>query len=117
MLFEVIADYKSEDNEPVELLVGDTVQLGESSDPNGLYPNWIFCTTEKNGKAGWTPVHILSIQGAEATVKEDYSSKEMEVNSGDIVESVHELNGWHWCIRVSDLEKGWVAKDNLKLKA
>ncbi len=115
-LFEVLSDYTNDNLNPVELLKGDTVQLGELSDPDGPYPNWIFCTSNQSDQKGQVPVHILIIDKGTGTATKDYTSKEMAVTTGDIVGAIYELNGWYWCVRKADNETGWVAKDNLKKK-
>ena len=51
-LFEVLSDYTNDNLNPIELLKGDTVQLGELSDPDGPYPNWIFCTSNQSDQKG-----------------------------------------------------------------
>ena len=113
MLMKVINDYNNDDPNPIELLVGDTVKLGETSNPNGPYPNWVFCTSERTGRVGWVAVHTLKIENGIGTALEAGTSKEMTVCAGDIIDTLRELNGWYWSIRKSDNETGWVAKDNL----
>ncbi len=115
MVFKVLENYKSPSNfeNPIELLKGETVQLGEISDPNGEYPNWVFCTSNRTGKTGWVAVDVLSMENGVGKVLQDYTSKEMTVAKGDIVDAIFELNGWYWCSRSSDGETGWVAKNNL----
>jgi len=114
MLFEVLSDYMNDDPDPIELTIGDTVSVCEESDPNGPYPNWIFCVSDKSGRKGWVAKHVLSIKDGTGLALENYTSKEMAVIAGDKVEAVNELNGWFWCIRKADDETGWVAVDNLK---
>lgn len=115
MIFKVLYDYKSPSNleNPIELLKGDTVKLGETTDPNGEYPNWVYCTCDRTGRAGWVAVGVLSMENEVGTVLKDYTSKEMTVSAGELVDTIYELNGWYWCERSSDHELGWVAKNNL----
>lgn len=116
MLFEVIEDYQSAgDKLLIELVTGDIVELGEETDPNGEYPNWIFCTSQRTGRTGWVATQLITKQGEIGIVNQDYSSKEMTVCAGDLVNSDEELNGWYWCTRVFDSECGWIPKVNLKL--
>jgi len=113
MMMEVINDY-AYDGQIIELHVGDTVQLGERTDPNGSYPNWVHCKSDRTGKTGWVAVGILKITENIAIVMEDYTSEEMTVASGDIVNTCHELNGWYWCKRQSDSKEAWIDKGNLR---
>ena len=109
---KVVNDYAYAD-QIIDLQVGDTVQLGEESDPDGPYPNWVHCKSDRTGKAGWVAVGILKITENEAIAIENYTSEEMTVSSGDIVDALHELNGWCWCKRASDSKEAWIDKGNL----
>ena len=115
MICEVLSNYVSDDPNPIELTTGDTVILGAESDPDGLYPNWVFCVSEQTGKKGWVAKHVLSVNNGVGIATDNYTSKEMSVTAGDRVDTINELNGWYWCIRKTDYKTGWVAKDNLKL--
>lgn len=115
MTQEVIHDYVYDNLNPIELNVGDPVKLGETTDPNGPYPHWIFCTSDRTGQTGWVAMHILSITGDTGVSTQNYSAKEMTVSAGDVVDTVYELNGWYWCVRRKDSEEGWIAKNNLHL--
>ena len=116
MRMEVINDYAYA-GQTIELQIGDTVQLGERTDSNGPYPNWIHCRSDKTGKTGWVAAGILTIQGNTASVSENYTSEEMTVAAGELVDTIYELNGWCWCKRVSDSKEAWVDKSNLKQPA
>lgn len=114
MLMEVKNDYRY-NGQIIELQIGDKVQLGEKTDPNGSYPNWIHCTSMRTGKTGWVAAGILALNGDDtAIVEKTYTSEEMSVSSGDTVEITYELNGWYWCKRVSDSKEAWIDKNNLK---
>ena len=112
MLMTVINDY-SFDGEIITLQPGDTVRVGERSNPDGPFPNWVYCTSDKTGKSGWVPVGILEIEDEAATVGEAYTSEEMAVTTGDIVDTIRELNGWFLCRRVNDGKVAWVDKGNV----
>ena len=114
MILEVLDNYISDYPNPIELTKGDTVQLGEESDANGPYPDWVFCVCNRTGNKGWVAKSVLSMTGDIGSATENYTSKEMNVKSGDKVDSLYELNGWYWCIRIADGVTGWVAKDNIK---
>ena len=115
MLLKVLENYKSPSNfeNPIELLKGDTVQLGEITDPNGEYPDWVFCTADRTKRTGWVAAGVLRMENGVGTVLQDYTSKEMAVSKDDTVTALYELNGWYWCNRPSDGETGWIAKNNL----
>jgi hypothetical protein len=113
MLMEIINDYNY-NGQIIELQIGDVVKIGEKTDPNSDYPNWIYCISEKNGKAGWVADHIMTINDDIAVVNENYISEEMTVTAGDIVDTIFDLNGWCWCRRIADSKEAWVDKKNLK---
>lgn len=114
MLMEVIENYTFNNPAPIELNVGDIVQLGEKTDPNGDYPNWIHCVLPRTERKGWVAINVLLINGNIGTATQDYTAKEMTVAVGDIVDAKYELNGWYWCVRQSDSENGWIDKKILK---
>ena len=90
------------------------MRTGERSNPDGPFPNWVYCSSDKTSKSGWVPIGILEISGDAATTTEDYTSEEMAVAAGDTVDTIRELNGWFWCRRVSDDKEAWVDKGNLR---
>ena len=114
MRMTVINDYQY-NGQIIELLAGDMVQLGDRTDSNGSYPNWIHCKSDRTGKTGWVAAEILEIEGSMAILKEGYTSEEMTVSKGDIIDTIYEQNGWYWCRRVSDLKEAWVDKGNLTI--
>ncbi|MEG0943056.1 MAG: SH3 domain-containing protein [Angelakisella sp.] len=112
--YQVIEDYQNSNPDPIEMISGDILCLGERSNENGPWANWIYCISQRTQKEGWVPVQLLEIAGDVGVATADYTAKEMTVAVGDAVDGGHELNGWIWCVRKADLEFGWVPKDNLK---
>lgn len=109
----VTQEYENSNADPIVLEEGDMVRLGQRSDDNGPWANWIYCLSGRTGKTGWTPVQILQIDGETGIATTDYTAKEMTVVVGDIVCGNQDLNGWLWCVRESDGESGWVPKNCL----
>ncbi|MCT4542407.1 MAG: SH3 domain-containing protein [Vallitalea sp.] len=114
--YVVITPYESENTDPIKIKKGDTVQLGEKSNDNGPWPNWIYCISNRTGKEGWTPVQVFQIEHGTGVVTTDYDAKEMTVAVGDTLYGDIELNGWIWCERKADKEVGWVPKNCVKIK-
>ncbi len=108
MKYIVKKEYTSDNNDPIVLKKGDLVFLGDKSNDNGPWPNWIYCTSDRTKKCGWTPVQILQQKGDTAIATEDYDAIEMTVRVGDILSGDRILNGWVWCIRASDNSQAWV---------
>ena len=111
----VIEGYENSNKDPIELKIGDIVQLGEKSDDNGPWANWIYCVSDRTAKTGWTPVQILQRDGKKGIAKADYIATEMTVSIGDTLIGDAELNGWIWCIRKADGESGWVPQKCLSV--
>ncbi len=76
--------------------------------------NWYFCTTADQTNGGWVPGQLIDAMGAEGIVLEDYTAKELDVNEGESLTGLKELNGWTWCVRTLDSAEGWVPNENLK---
>lgn len=108
MQYRVTEAYENSNPDPIVLLAGDRVTLGEKSQADGPWPNWIYCVSLRTGKAGWTPVQLLAAQGGTAVATADYNAWEMTVAVGDLLQSDRELNGWRWCLRQADGQTGWV---------
>ena len=111
----VIKDYENSNEDPIELKAGDTVKLGEMSDDNGPWANWVYCTSDRTGKTGWTPVQILHRDGQIGSAVVDYIATEMTVSIGDTLIGDIELNGWVWCTRIADDKSGWVPQECLNI--
>lgn len=111
----VIEDYKNSNEDPIELTAGDSVRLGEKSDNDGPWANWIYCTSDRTGKSGWTPTQILKMDGLVGVATSDYVAAELTVAVGDILIGDIETNGWLWCIRETDNDAGWVPLNCLRL--
>lgn len=112
--YVVMQENKNSNEDPIELKMGDVVKLGEKSNDTETWANWIYCTSHRTQKAGWTPIQILKIDGESAVATTDYIATEMTVSIGDILIGSNELNGWVWCVREADAESGWVPLNCLK---
>lgn len=112
--YTVIKAYECENEDPIRLIQGDTVQVGERSNDDGPWPNWIYCISDRTKKEGWTPIQLLEIKDKVGIAIMDYDAKEMTVYEGDKLEGSTKLNGWIWCRRCSNQEEGWVPKECLK---
>lgn len=109
--FIVIKAHMSDNPCPIKLNKGDTVQLGEKSDNNGPWPNWIYCISNRTKSEGWTPIQMLQIENDLGVALSDYDAKEITVTEGDELIGTTDLNGWVWCTRKIDGEEGWVPKE------
>jgi len=113
MKYLVSEDHKNDNLMPIIVNKGSKVRLGEKSNSNGNWPNWIYCYGLDNNGEGWTPIQIIQIEGEYGIVLENYSAYELEVFQGESVVGEIELNGWIWCKKVNGLNEGWIPKEKL----
>lgn len=115
LTYSVIKPHKSNYPNPIIVLKGQTVIIGERYTGNEGWDNWIFCYKEDKILEGWVPSQIIDIQGEHGLILEDYSAKELDVSIGEQLVKEKELNGWFWTKKIPTLEEGWVPKENLKI--
>ena len=96
-------EYKVEYPNPIQVAAGDKVSVGREDDE---YPGWKWCHAA-DGRAGWIPVELLSGEGADAVVTQDYSAQELAVRPGEEVEVEDARPDW-LLVRNSQGERGWI---------
>jgi uncharacterized protein YgiM (DUF1202 family) len=89
--------------EPISVQAGEKVMVGREDDE---FPGWKWCKAS-NGREGWIPVELLSYQGAEAIVRQDYSSRELAVESGEEVTIEDMRHDW-LLVRNAKGDRGWI---------
>jgi len=67
---------------------------------------WICCTTT-GGKSCWIPENWVKIKADQCEIMQDYNSKELQVEMGEIIELEFIESGWAW-IRNTRKESGWI---------
>ena len=65
-------------------------------------------------QAGWVPEQLIQAKEKFRLMIEDYSAKELNVDRGEKLVGLRELNGWIWCQKESSGEVGWVPKENMQ---
>ena len=105
----VTTSYLSKYKDPIILDKGYVVKLGEEETVE-KWKGWIWATHEN--VSAWIPKLIVET-GDEKTgiITEYYTSKELNVNEGDIVAQLRELNGWLWVKKADSEEEGWIPKE------
>ncbi|GAV14642.1 SH3 domain-containing protein [Paenibacillus sp. NAIST15-1] len=81
----VIKKHRSNYPNPLTLIKGQSVIMGEKYEGPENWENWIFCTTQSEGNqkiSGWVPMQLLDTKGTEAIVLEDYTAREL--NAGNL---------------------------------
>lgn len=87
--------------------------MGELYDGPENWHNWRYCHTLDEQLEGWVPEQIIEKDGEIGILTTAYTAKELNVDAGDRVVSMHELNGWSWCELESTGEYGWIPNDCL----
>lgn len=99
------ADYEEKDREPLYLQPGDRVNVG---DADRTWPGWVWASRD-GGRDGYVPAEILKELGAGVCeVLEAFDPTVLTVRRGDRLESLRQIDGWHWC-RSTVGQEGWVA--------
>ena len=105
----VIRSYRVAYTDPIKLAVGERVLLAHEDQQ---WSGWIWCKT-RLGQNGWAPKQIfLPAEDGQYAAVEDFDATELNVEQGQQVEVIFELNGWAWC-RADGRGAGWVPKENL----
>lgn len=110
-----VQQHKSEYPNPIIFTKGSKLLVGDKYKGDEGWDNWYFCTIPEHS-GGRVPEQLIERceQSAYGVAKEDYSAKELDVNEGDQFQSIKFLNGWVWCLRLSDNEIGWVPRNILQ---
>ena len=103
--FTANADYEEKDNDPIKLSAGDEVTVGPV---DRAWPGWVWAE-DGRGRRGYVPEKILEPMGeGRFALIEDFDPSVLSVKRGDSLESLEQIDGWHWCRHESGAE-GWVA--------
>src|SRR5207237_267242 len=74
-------EHRIEYPDPLRVAAGERVNVGHE---DAEFPGWKWCKAS-DGREGWVPVELLSNEGAETTVLQDYSARELAVRPGEEV--------------------------------
>jgi hypothetical protein len=111
--FITIRKWKTNYPNPIILEQNEIVEIVEKENDNPNWKKWFFC--KKQNKLGWVPEQIINrIENKKGIVTENYSAKELNVNEGEKVKEIKELNGWVWVKRELNNDKGWLPLEILE---
>ena len=114
MEYIVIENHTTEFPNPIKLNQGEKVIIGEESNENGNWPNWVLCKKLDGSNEGWVPKQILKYENDHGIILEDYSAKELNIDEKTIVEGIKILNGWLLSKNKETNEIGWIPMEKLK---
>jgi len=72
-------------------------------------PGWIWCTTTE-GKSCWVPQAWVKMKDKQCEIMQNYNSKELAIEIGEIIELAFIESGWAW-VSNSINESGWIPID------
>ena len=108
--FTANADYEEKDTDPIWLEPGDEVNVGPA---DRAWPGWVWAE-DKDGRDGYVPEEILEPLGeGRFAAIEAFNPTVLTLKRGDVLESLRQIHGWHWC-RNERGEEGWAAGYLLK---
>ncbi len=111
--FITIKNWDSNYPNSIKLEQNETVEIVEKENDNPNWKGWVFCETLNS--SGWVPEQIINrIEKNKGLIKEKYLAKEMNINEGEVVMELKELNGWIWAKRKIDNNEGWLPNEILK---
>jgi SH3-like domain-containing protein len=96
-------EYKVEYADPIQVVSGERVSVGGEDDE---FAGWKWCKAS-DGREGWIPIELLSNEGADATVMEDYSARELAVRPEEEVMIEEVRHDW-LLVRNAQGERGWI---------
>ena len=109
----VTAEHRSEYPRPITFEAGTRLAVGERSEGSQGWVDWFLCSTPGQ-EDGWVPLQVLEfIDEKTALARNSYTARELDVDVGDVLEALHTLNGWAWCVRARDGASGWVPLNNV----
>ncbi len=109
MKLTINKSYKTKYTNPILLKEGDVVILG-AEEKEVKWQGWIWATFENI--SGWIPKQIVkNISADKGIVTDNYSARELDVEAGDSVFIIKELNGWYWVRHLRTNEEGWIPKE------
>ncbi|MFW5709480.1 MAG: SH3 domain-containing protein [Chloroflexota bacterium] len=101
----VIKAHQRSYDDPIALEMGEIVEITKQELWDDQYL-WLWCVAA-NGKSGWVPESILTIEGARGSAQRAYNALELTVEPGALL-IVHEwIGGWYW-VENGQGECGWI---------
>lgn len=99
--------YQVQYPDPLRVTAGEPILVG-SEDPE--FPGWKWCKGP-DGREGWVPVELISNEGPDAVVLQDYSARELAVLPEELVVVEDARHNW-LLVRNARGERGWIPASN-----
>jgi SH3-like domain-containing protein len=102
-------EYEAQYSDPLCVNAGAKVKVGREDKE---FPGWKWCKAA-DGREGWVPAELLSGEGTEATVIQDYSARELGVQPGEEVTIEESRHNW-LLVRNVHGERGWIPASHIE---
>lgn len=107
----VIAAHRAPDREAVRIARGEGAVLGASDTE---WPEFVWATLAQ-GLGGWMPADVFHMDDVgTAIAQQDYDTRELEADIGDLLALEREHAGWWWA-RDAHGRSGWIPARALEL--
>jgi hypothetical protein len=106
----VIAAHRAPDRAAIRVAAGDAVTLGERDTD---WPQFVW-TTLAQGLGGWVPAALFDRDSGAATALEDYDTRELTTDIGEVVTLHYPQENWWWAENAAG-DSGWVPDRALEL--
>lgn len=106
------SDYQVIEREPLVYRSGERVRVEQG---DRTWPGWVWVVNGR-GRGGYVPQTVLPlgvVPGQDCELLAEFDGRDLCLRKGDILTSLREQDGWHWC-RNQAGEEGWVAGYLLK---
>lgn len=105
----VIATHRAPDRPAIRIAAGDPVTLGERDTD---WPQFVW-TSLASGLGGWIPVALFDAEHGAATATDEYDTRELDAEKGEILTLHHEMADWWWAENALG-RTGWIPAHNLE---
>ena len=110
---ELIArkNFRKSYNYSIKAFPGDICKIVRR---DSQFKEWMWC--ELNGVQAWVHSSFLQIGGDEGKFLEKYNSMELDINKGDILKILRNLNGWMY-VKADSEKYGWLPSSVFYVKS
>lgn len=105
----VIATHRAPDRPAIRVSAGDAVTLG---DRDIDWPHFVWATLA-GGLGGWMPAAMFDAERGHATARDDYDTRELDAEAGEVLVLHHAMADWWWAENVLGTT-GWIPARNLE---
>lgn len=105
----VITAHRAPDRPAIRIAPGDIVTLG---DRDVEWTQFVWATLA-SGLGGWIPASMFDTEHGPATAIDDYDTRELDAETGEILTLHHETADWWWAENVLG-QTGWIPARSLE---